>query len=300
MKQCLKPHWKLDASRQWGHYVPCGRCINCLKVNRQQWQHRLQQQLDDSYNAHFITLTYHEFAVPWAYTEKNEYQRVIFKQDATDFIKRLKDMNHYWYCKNTGQPFKETKLSKSNHKYYMIGEEGGKFGRPHFHLIFFNLEEQTARRMYKVWRKKGKVESEPVSYGLIGYITSYIITKNKEDREKKYPPFMTCSQGIGKGYFTLENARYHLHAKTVKTMEGWVQTPTYYTRLFEQCPVYKLAKGKTQRQYEESNFRQYQKNRKYMIELARTSGNYLPETFRDITWNQISLINYEFYNKKGK
>jgi len=64
--------------------VPCGRCGNCRRARRNQWAFRLKQELKDSENAYFITLTYDDTTLP-EYIDydsgeiKSTYKRKIYR-----------------------------------------------------------------------------------------------------------------------------------------------------------------------------------------------------------------------------
>lgn len=121
--------------------LPCGRCSHCRLKRSREWaircvhEAKLYEPTFDNPHARgscFITLTYNNDHLP-------EHGTLV-KKHFQDFLKRLRK-RYVPVC-----PFKK-KLSPDEHaawmqqfgiRYYMCGEYGGKYGRPHFHAILFN------------------------------------------------------------------------------------------------------------------------------------------------------------------
>lgn len=111
---------------------------------------------------------------------------------------------------------------KQNIRYYAVGEYGSKSLRPHYHAIVFGIEIDdlefykrnynnddlyTSKKLEATWGK-GFVTVGEVNAQTIGYTARYCMKKLKDDELQKYiehvgiePPFMTCSQGLGKQYY---------------------------------------------------------------------------------------------------
>lgn len=167
--------------------VPCGRCPACLSNRRSDWFVRMKVQMKTAIKPKFITLTYDEINVPY-----NDVGMTLVKEDIQKFIKRLR--------KNSGKGL----------KYYCVGEYGGKFKRPHYHIIIFNLVPIDDGKLQEeivsdAW-KKGSIHFGEVTDASINYVTSYIINPVKEYTGIQ-KPFSLMSKGIGKNY--IEDYKEH-------------------------------------------------------------------------------------------
>ena len=148
--------------------LPCGQCLECRMEYSKTWAFRCMQETKEHEDNIMMTLTYNEENVPHGTkidkeTGECSASLTLEHKDVQDFIKRLR--------KNTGQKF----------KYYMCGEYGEKFERPHYHIIFFGLKiddmepykkktsEYGTHLLYKskicdkTWRK-GFVDLNEVNY----------------------------------------------------------------------------------------------------------------------------------------
>ena len=101
--------------------MPCGRCSHCRLKRSREWAIRCMHEASlyvPSVNNPsgrgncFITLTYNNAHLP-------EHDSLC-KRDFQLFMKRLR------------------KRFGSGIRYYMCGEYGGKYGRPHYHVLLFN------------------------------------------------------------------------------------------------------------------------------------------------------------------
>lgn len=123
-----------------------------------------------------------------------------------------KDLQDYW----------KRLRKKQKIRYYAVGEYGSKSLRPHYHAIVFGLQLNdlefykrnynndnlyTSKELEKIWGK-GFVTVGEVNAQTIGYTARYCMKKLKDDDLQRYiehvgiePPFMVCSQGLGKKYY---------------------------------------------------------------------------------------------------
>lgn len=183
---CLTPFLKRD--KLTGDYFPldCGRCALCTRKRSQMWGFRLQQEERVSTSSWFVTLTYRTGDL-----EVTPSGRLtVRKSELQNFMKRLRrshevKVNGKWVL----PPGQKTL------KYYAVGEYGGKFKRPHYHLILFNALED---KVCASW-DKGRVHFDPVNPASIGYVTGYVQKAfirrlNNDDRE---PEFSLMSKGLG-------------------------------------------------------------------------------------------------------
>lgn len=190
--------------------VPCNQCVGCRLDYSRQWATRLMLEKKESTDAWFCTLTYedsylHNRQTPDPNTGEVREVSTLYKKDMQLFIKRLR-----YYCPDL--------------RYYCAGEYGDKSARPHYHVVFFNLNLPTTDlRFYKrdngndlftseifkkIW-KFGMSILGQVTWQSCAYVARYVMKKQKGKNSKIYedydiePPFVTMSlkPAIGKSYF---------------------------------------------------------------------------------------------------
>lgn len=160
---------------------PCGKCQSCRGLRAASWTYRLLQEEKVSYSAYFITLTYDSNSVP-----VEAGKQVLRKSDLQKFFKRLRKMHSK--VVESGKPI----------RYYAVGEYGGRFKRPHYHVIMFNAR---AELVDKCW-KYGRVQFGDVCGASVGYTLKYISKPGKNE-------FSLMSKGIGEKYLTPTMTRWH-------------------------------------------------------------------------------------------
>lgn len=182
--------------------VPCGKCPVCL-INRQKdWIFRMTQELKRSTTASFITLTYEMAPI----TENGLL--TLDHSHVQKFLKRLRKQQHL--------PI----------KYYAVGEYGSKYGRPHYHLIIFNLKSSTILRgdsITDLWHAGTWAEARPgitqldaCTSGSIGYVAGYCHKgswKPVNAQDDRKPHYSAMSKGIGLNY--LSETKYNYHKKNL-------------------------------------------------------------------------------------
>lgn len=95
--------------------LPCGRCIGCKLDLSISWAIRCSEEAQLHHQNCFITLTYSEKHHPW--------DGSLIPSHFVKFMKRLR------------------KYSNPNKvRYYMCGEYGENFSRPHFHACIFGID----------------------------------------------------------------------------------------------------------------------------------------------------------------
>ena len=95
--------------------LPCGQCVGCRLERSRQWAIRCMHEASLYKDNCYITLTYDEEHLPEDYSlHYDDFQR---------FMKRVRK-------RYTGKKI----------RFYMAGEYGENFGRPHFHACIFNLD----------------------------------------------------------------------------------------------------------------------------------------------------------------
>lgn len=178
--------------------VPCGVCIACKKRKAGEWIFRLTKELECSYSACFVTLTYNDDNLVYA----GDYATLVHR-DIDLYLKRLR---------------KAINGSKaSGLKYYLVGEYGPNTHRPHYHAIMFNVPSRITKlvwsdrrkiqyplTMQSIWQK-GHVHVGEVTPASIAYCAGYTQqVKNgfTFDGDPRLPEKQWMSKGIGIGFLT--------------------------------------------------------------------------------------------------
>lgn len=205
--------------RKISKFMPCGKCTFCIDRKRKEWYVRLYHELKGAQSALFLTLTYNDENLHvWDPDLKRSFKRTSFmdfyeltvvKEHLQKFVKDVKRHKAY-FDSNERSHYKKTSYYDFAYKnqqeyskwppvrYYGIGEYGGMFGRPHYHVLLFNYPIELSPKLIKIWNR-GFVHQGTVTQKSIRYVTQYMfqkITHNNQCAE----PFMICSLGIGKNY----------------------------------------------------------------------------------------------------
>lgn len=217
--------------------VPCGKCEECLKANARAWSIRILQEAKQYKNNYFITFTYDDEHLPL-------YGSLV-KDEISNFNKKLKTYLQRNNC-------------NSDFRFYAVGEYGSQTFRPHYHVIYFNLDLPDI----KLWRKndlgdfifkssflekvwcKGQIEIGSVSVESASYVARYCDKKKKnltkEDLENMKlfhlePEFSRMSRrpGIGANYIeqlvnNIKNGCYKIQYKNNN-----FSIPKFYSKKFE-------------------------------------------------------------------
>lgn len=189
--------------------VPCGKCEACIDNKRKEWLIRIKEEAECSYNSQFVTLTYDEASLP-----RNSLGFATFcKRDVQLMLKRLRfDLDKL----QENHPF-PLKL-----RYFIIGEYGSKFGRPHYHGLFFNIPKDydLYRALHKFW-PCGRISVSPVNQNRIGYVANYMYGKSEfmpdwcTDETNRLPMMSSRRPGIGANYVNFLTSSWH--ATNLKT-----------------------------------------------------------------------------------
>lgn len=185
--------------------VPCSRCIECLQSRRSEWTFRLLEELKVSKAAHFITLTYESKNLPLLNIDTGELLNgesdiselkgsvSPFELDVIQkFLKRLRKENA-----------KHWSINEAKIRYFLVGEKGEKFARPHYHAIIFNIHPKTLMKLESIWGL-GFVKIGNVEQASIHYCTKYIL-----NFEHERFCLMSKKPILGHSYITKESKRYH-------------------------------------------------------------------------------------------
>lgn len=172
--------------------VPCGVCTDCRKRYASAWSFRLMQEEKQSESAFFTTLTYDTKHVP---ITRNGFMS-LNKRDTQLFMKRLrKHVSNY---------------TNKTVKYFLCGEYGGKFKRPHYHAIIYNVPDAT---MIDLAWQLGDTVTGSVTGASIGYTTKYMIKQKKipmHQNDDRLREFGLMSKGLGAAYINQKTIKWHL------------------------------------------------------------------------------------------
>lgn len=175
--------------------LPCGRCMGCRLEKSRQWALRCVHESKLYDDNCFVTLTYDPEHLP--------KDGSLNKKHMQDFIKRVR------------RRFDDRAI-----RVFYCGEYGDRLGRPHYHIIFFNLDFSDKEKAFKsagFWNYTSSVLSDLWTFGscsvtefsfeTAAYVARYCTKKvNGKLADAHYqgrlPEFAQASlkPGIGKGW----------------------------------------------------------------------------------------------------
>lgn len=198
-------------------YVPCGKCEACLSNKRREWLYRLRRENLMSTSGDFVTLTYDDDHLP--------RDGLLCKKHVQDFLKRFRKLIY---------PYKI--------RYFIVGEYGEQFGRPHYHMLLFNLPRffDLKGLLIKSWTLCSPTQwSMPnvigeITDASINYCAKYCVS-NSNEVPYKFRTFMLSSRkpGIG-GTISIEKLSSHMREGTltnvIRDVGGYpLLLPRYYS-----------------------------------------------------------------------
>jgi len=200
-------------------YVPigCGKCIECMKQKKRNWQVRLLEEIKADRIAKFVTLTFTNEAVE-ELKKLIIVKSLIWENDvATLAVRRFLER---W-----------RKQYKTSVKHFLITELGHKgTERIHLHGIIWTDKDE-----FYIWQKweYGMIWcGSYVNEKTMNYIVKYI---NKLDNDHKgYVPKILCSPAIGKNYINRTDSKRNAYNsgrtnECYRTTDGSkINLPIYY------------------------------------------------------------------------
>lgn len=234
--------------------LPCGRCIGCRLERSRQWAIRCMHEAQLHKHSAFVTLTYNEESL-----EKlgNSVLRELRHDDFQKFMKRLR------------------KKFGAGIRYYMCGEYGEKFGRPHFHAAIFGVNFKD-KKLFSKKRGQTLYTSEilsstwgygyasfgKVTFNSASYIARYILKKQigesaaqhyeRLDEYGEYvrisPEYQQASRRPGLGRAWFDQFRGDVYPKDYFTINGTrMRPPKYYDLQYEVAFPDEMREIKTKR-----------------------------------------------------
>lgn len=209
--------------------LPCGQCIGCRLERSRQWAVRCMHESQMHDASSFVTLTY-----------------------------RKEDLESPSLCYRDFQLFcKRARRKLGPFRFYMCGEYGEDYGRPHFHACLFGLffdDRVWFRRLpsgFNVYRSPVLEELWPHGYSSVGdvtfesaaYVARYIVKKVtgslaeshyvSEDGECLVPEFTRMSLKPGIGATWLEKFRGDVYPRDFVVVRGVkCKPPRFYDAAF--------------------------------------------------------------------
>ena len=214
--------------------IPCGQCIGCRLEKSRQWAMRCMHEAQMHENNCFITLTYDDTHLP--------PDQSLHHRDFQLFIKRLR------------KRFRTSKI-----RYYMAGEYGENFGRPHYHACIFGFDFHD-KKLWKrtssgsfIYRSDDLEALWPFGYSSIGdvnfesaaYVARYIMKKqtgknsqnhytDQETGVIKNPEYNKMSLKPGIGYEWYKKYRSDVYPHDYVVIRGKkVKPPKFYDKKYK-------------------------------------------------------------------
>lgn len=185
---------KLRSRRQNGFIqVPCGRCPACRRRKQNEWAFRILEEAKVNKTVAFITLTYDDEHLIFS----DSGIPTLFPDHCTTFLKNLRYDLEYLHDDKT-----------ISFRYFLCGEYGDQFDRPHYHMILFyngDLPSSEIEHFVKSRWIHGFSLYEPgISPGRAKYCAKYSMKSVGFDYLDCVPPFARMSRrpGIGKSFLS--------------------------------------------------------------------------------------------------
>lgn len=219
---CIKPWYRTDI----GKTIPCGGCIACRADKQKLWTERIRTESQGK-RCTFLTLTYDEKHVPYG---ADGITQTLKKKQLTNWLDNIKHQ-----LKNIKLPAGNT----AKFKYLAVGEYGGIFQRPHYHILIIGLDfHEMDRKFQELW-KNGITKALPITDGRINYVTKYMMkSQNGALAEEQYDkkgierPFLLAAQKLGTEYMLKHKDEIN---KTgyIKSGTRKIQIPSYFKNILQ-------------------------------------------------------------------
>lgn len=200
----------------------------CLHRRQQEWISRLTEQLRESENNYFVTLTYNEESVP-----ADDNGLMCF--DSHRIIKLHRDLRKRYQVGRFRTPVYDPifgvpdflSLPKDQKiRYYLTGEYcPTSTHRPHYHAVYYNtgVDQYTFELLLRSLWPDGFITVFPAHEGAAGYISKYLVKDVLEEKsyldEFQQSPIAIMSKGLGLSY--------------VDRMKDWHQASPYDRQYYQ-------------------------------------------------------------------
>lgn len=231
--------------------IPCGKCIGCRLDYSRAWADRcVLESLDkDPDTCWFLTLTYDDNHIV---TDKRSLLTdkgtlTLYPKDVQDFIKRLRE--HWSRIYNV-----------DNIRFYLAGEYGSTSGRPHYHMIVYNLPIFDLKfyrsnldgdslfnsdEIEDIWNNGfvviGRLEWKTAAY-TARYVTKKFKGKTKAETDEFYkscslvPEFTRCSRrpGIAREFYEKHSAEIYKNDEIILHSGRVTKPPKYFDKIMKE------------------------------------------------------------------
>lgn len=217
--------------------VPCGRCLECLKLRVNSWYIRLLNEKNSSLNALFVTLTYSDDNLRFS--------------DNGNMSLDYRDTQLFWKRLRKAHPKDSPKI-----KYFLVGEYGTKTHRPHYHAIVFNCNPDLIQKAWGL----GQIHIGNAKEGSIYYTLKYALKRvgkwSKSDEDDRNVEKALMSRGLGLNFLTDDMVAFYQAdvSRPVTLLDGQkLPLPRYYRdKLYNQKQ--KLKRNRILIKFEEKRY----------------------------------------------
>lgn len=238
--------------------IPCGQCIGCRLDYSRTWADRCMLEAQQYEHNAFLTLTYDPEHLPPLKECVNVETGEIFMWPSlvTDDLKRFMDALRDYY---------EYHYNWTGIRFYACGEYGSEGGRPHFHILAFNLPPLPDLKYWfttdqhekvfhsdilqnKIW-KKGICSVGELTWNSCAYVARYVVKKQKGTTKGLVdlcgnlvsglvPEFTRMSRmpGIAWKYYDEHKNEFYMTDEIVLSVRGKVRTikpPRYFDKMYD-------------------------------------------------------------------
>jgi len=242
--------------------LPCGQCVGCRLERSRQWAVRMMNEADLHSDNFFITLTFDD-----EHLLKRDNPLSLDKKEFQDFMKRLRrrisDPNDKFFIPSFSELL--PKDERNYVRFFMCGEYGELFKRPHYHAVLFGIDfpdkqlhkikdgmrYYTSDFIRELWPYGFNVITD-VTFDTCAYVARYIMKKHLgQDAWKNYfdyideetgelighriPEYTTMSRrsGIGKLWLDKYLQDVYPRDKIFMRNRGFMKPPKYYDTQYE-------------------------------------------------------------------
>lgn len=274
--------------------LPCGQCVGCRLERSRQWAVRCMHEAKMHRHNCFLTLTLNDEHLTGKYFTGKYYRNgqpayagTLLKRDVQLFWKRLRKA----LSKGRGaihDALLYTPPSSADMglrpmpplKYYMAGEYGEQFRRPHYHACLFGVDfadkkylckSPTGEKLYRspaleqLWTQ-GFSTIGTVTFESAAYVARYVMKKINGDKQKTHyevidqetgeiinlqPEYndMSRREGIGKGFLNRYATDVYPLGKVIVRGKQ-TNAPRYYDKQYKRTDPYAYDELKLTREME--------------------------------------------------
>jgi len=233
-------------------YVPCGKCPRCIERRKMEWSFRIENEMEYSKVAYFVTLTYspehlpinkygRKTLVPTKYLPYKKGEKKVLSPGNREDVDL--SLQGFWMRLRIIQQRTDVTMEhlfnnltpKDKIKFFAAGEYGSERGRPHYHAIIFNASRTVIEKSWKL----GSIDIIKANAATIAYLMKYLDKSFGAQRDKsKVAEFNIMSEEIGLNYVK-EMREWHImnfDVLYVMNKKGlMIPMPKYYRlKIFEQ------------------------------------------------------------------